>query len=242
MPAGGRPSQPQRFYVEQLATMKERELKCLYVNYEHLAEYDMVRGRRRAGGRAAISLSLQPHSTIFCSQRQHQVSQSSITWPDCPPPCSHSLPRAPSPALHAHRPPSTIPPPPRPRPPQSLSANISEAYYRLEPFLRTAVRAFVRHHLDAFAENEDGSDKQFWISFYNLPDNDRLRALRSARIGKLSQFVGTVTRTTDVRPELFTGTFRCMQCMTGAWRGALGPRVGRVGDGGYRGAALAARR
>ena len=91
MPAGGRPSQPQRFYVEQLATMKERELKCLYVNYEHLAEYDMVRGRRRAGGRAAISLSLQPHSTIFCSQRQHQVSQSSITWPDCPPPCSNSV-------------------------------------------------------------------------------------------------------------------------------------------------------
>lgn len=32
----------------------------------------------------------------------------------------------------------------------------------------------------------------------------------------LRQFVGTVTRTTDVRPELFTGTFRCMECMTGA--------------------------
>jgi DNA replicative helicase MCM subunit Mcm2 (Cdc46/Mcm family) len=103
----------------------------------------------------------------------------------------------------------------RPPPPQSLAANITEAYYRLEPFLRAAVRSFVREHLDTFAENEDGSDKQFWLSFYGLPDNDKLRSLRSAKIGKLSQFVGTVTRTTDVRPELFTGTFRCMECMTG---------------------------
>lgn len=45
LPAGGtgRASQPQRYYVEQLATMKERELKCLYVNYEHVLEYDQVR-------------------------------------------------------------------------------------------------------------------------------------------------------------------------------------------------------
>lgn len=48
--AGGRPSQPQRFYVEQLATMKERELKCLYVNFEHVEAYDQVRRRRLAVG------------------------------------------------------------------------------------------------------------------------------------------------------------------------------------------------
>lgn len=135
--SGGRPSQPARFYVEQLATMKERELKCLYVDFEHVEQYD-----------------------------------------------------------------------------QSLCENIAEAYYRLEPFLRSAVRSFVRQHLDTYAENEDGSDKPFWLSFYGLPNSDRLRSLRSNRIGKLSQFVGTVTRTTDVRPELYTGTFRCMECMT----------------------------
>lgn len=43
---------------------------------------------------------------------------------------------------------------------QSLAQNVAEAYYRLEPFLRAAVRSFVRQHLDTFAENEDGSDKQ----------------------------------------------------------------------------------
>ncbi len=60
-PAGGRPSQPQRFYVEQLATMKERELKCLYVNFEHVAEFDQVGGRGRAGAggeRAAAAAGL----------------------------------------------------------------------------------------------------------------------------------------------------------------------------------------
>ena len=37
---------------------------------------------------------------------------------------------------------------------QALSQNIAEAYYRLEPFLRSAVRTFVRDHLAAYAENE----------------------------------------------------------------------------------------
>ncbi len=41
-------------------------------------------------------------------------------------------------------------------PSQALAQNISEAFYRLEPFLRAAVRSFVRQHLDTYAENEDG--------------------------------------------------------------------------------------
>ena len=28
---------------------------------------------------------------------------------------------------------------------------------------------------------------QFWISFYGLPDNEKLRSLRSNKIGKLTQ-------------------------------------------------------
>ena len=105
--------------------------------------------------------------------------------------------------------------PPTPLPaPQSLATTVSEAFYRLEPYLRGAVRDFVRQHLDTYAEKDDGSDREFWVSFHNLPHSDALRQLKSARIGQLSQFVGTVTRTTEVRPELFLGDFRCMQCMT----------------------------
>ncbi|KAL6782688.1 MCM6 [Auxenochlorella protothecoides x Auxenochlorella symbiontica] len=102
---------------------------------------------------------------------------------------------------------------------QTLAVNVAEAYYRLEPFLKTALAAFVRQHLDTYAEQEDGSPKEFWVSFYNLEQGDRLRELRSNKIGKLSQFVGTVTRTTEVRPELYKGTFRCMQCMREVVRG-----------------------
>lgn len=83
----------------------------------------------------------------------------------------------------------------------------------MEPYLRSAVKEFVREHLGGFADKEDGSEKEFWISFYNLGHNEKLRSLRSDKIGSLSQFVGTVTRTTEVRPELFIGAFRCIECM-----------------------------
>jgi DNA replication licensing factor MCM6 len=96
----------------------------------------------------------------------------------------------------------------------SLAAAIADATYRLEPFLRSAVRDFVRDHLDIYVERDDGSEKEFWVSFYNLEENQPLRHLKSARVGMLSQFIGTVTRTTDVRPELFLGTFRCKHCNT----------------------------
>lgn len=39
--AGG--TQAKRVYVDQLATMKERELNTLYVDYRHLEDYDAVR-------------------------------------------------------------------------------------------------------------------------------------------------------------------------------------------------------
>ena len=34
------------------------------------------------------------------------------------------------------------------------------------------------------------------------------------RVGKLSCFSGTVTRTSEVRPELYLGAFRCLDCNT----------------------------
>lgn len=92
--------------------------------------------------------------------------------------------------------------------------DIVGAYYRMEPFLRIAVRNFVREHLDTYVERDDGAEKEFWLSFFNLGETDRLRSLRSDKIGVLTQFIGTVTRTTEVRPELFLGAFRCIQCMS----------------------------
>lgn len=39
-----------------------------------------------------------------------------------------------------------------------------------------------------------------------------IRELTSARIGKLESLVGTVTRTSEVRPELVVGLFECSYC------------------------------
>ncbi|KAG6064482.1 hypothetical protein E4U32_000183 [Claviceps aff. humidiphila group G2b] len=56
------------------------------------------------------------------------------------------------------------------------------------------------------------TDKLFSIAFYNLPLVSRVRSLRSANIGQLLSISGTVTRTSEVRPELSLATFVCEGC------------------------------
>ncbi|RAK88948.1 DNA replication licensing factor Mcm6 [Aspergillus costaricaensis CBS 115574] len=56
------------------------------------------------------------------------------------------------------------------------------------------------------------TDKLFSLAFYNLPLVSRLRQLRTSQIGKLVSVSGTVTRTSEIRPELSLGTFICEEC------------------------------
>lgn len=56
------------------------------------------------------------------------------------------------------------------------------------------------------------TDKLFAIAFYNLPLVSRVRSLRAANIGQLLSISGTVTRTSEVRPELSLATFVCEAC------------------------------
>ncbi|KAI5290513.1 MCM DNA helicase complex subunit mcm6, partial [Ascosphaera acerosa] len=67
---------------------------------------------------------------------------------------------------------------------------------------------------DALAEKtrHQQTDKVFSLAFYNLPLVSRLRQLRTEQIGKLLSISGTVTRTSEVRPELALGTFYCEAC------------------------------
>lgn len=58
------------------------------------------------------------------------------------------------------------------------------------------------------------TDKLFTLSFYNIPLISRIRQLRTDQIGKLVSISGTVTRTSEVRPELALGTFICELCNT----------------------------
>jgi DNA replication licensing factor MCM6 len=58
------------------------------------------------------------------------------------------------------------------------------------------------------------TDKVFALAFYNLPLVSRVRQLRTAQIGRLLSISGTVTRTSEVRPELSLATFICEACNT----------------------------
>lgn len=39
-----------------------------------------------------------------------------------------------------------------------------------------------------------------------------MRELTTSDIGKLVSVMGVVTRTSEVRPELLLGTFKCLEC------------------------------
>lgn len=56
------------------------------------------------------------------------------------------------------------------------------------------------------------TDKLFSVAFYNLPLISRVRSLRATNIGQLISISGTVTRTSEVRPELSLATFVCEAC------------------------------
>ena len=96
-----------------------------------------------------------------------------------------------------------------------LAEFIQDHHHRVEPYLRKALQNLVRTHIEAYSVNEgDQSEKEFWVAFYNLANLDKLRNLRTEQIGKLRGFSGTVTRTSEVRPELFLASFRCLECNT----------------------------
>ncbi|KAL3235288.1 DNA replication licensing factor MCM6 [Nakaseomyces bracarensis] len=56
------------------------------------------------------------------------------------------------------------------------------------------------------------TERLFQISFFNLPTVHRIRDIRSDKIGSLLSISGTVTRTSEVRPELYKASFTCDMC------------------------------
>lgn len=125
-----------------------------------------------------------------------------------------------------------------------IAAVIRDEYYRYLPYmLRALNNAIAKHEPKYYREHrQPGStttggetstaanasqdtslslktvnqqtDKLFTLAFYNLPVVSRIRQLRTDEIGKLTSISGTVTRTSEVRPELHSGTFICEGCNT----------------------------
>lgn len=111
-----------------------------------------------------------------------------------------------------------------------LATAVTEQYYRFLPFLHKALRKVIRRHVPGLlrtgfssgdseidtgastASNFDEVERVFHIGFYNLPLVQKIRDIRADQIGSLLCISGTVTRTSEVRPELYKATFSCDQC------------------------------
>ncbi|KAK4360824.1 hypothetical protein RND71_019776 [Anisodus tanguticus] len=94
-----------------------------------------------------------------------------------------------------------------------LQKAISDEFLRFESYLKNACKRFVIELKPTFI-TDDNPNKDINVAFYNLPLIKRLRELTTAEIGKLVSVTGVVTRTSEVRPELLQGTFKCLDCGT----------------------------
>lgn len=76
---------------------------------------------------------------------------------------------------------------------------------------------------NGYDQDENAQDQEFIIleksysleysvAFFNLPSQNRIRDLKTDKIGTLMSICGTVTRTSEVRPELLYGKFVCQEC------------------------------
>ena len=102
-----------------------------------------------------------------------------------------------------------------------LAEAIETEYVRFEYYLRRAAKEFVlachpeldRESLGGGSGNAPRSTvTSYFVAIYNAPSVLPVRALRTGTIGRFSSISGTVTRTSDVRPELLVGSFRCRKC------------------------------
>ncbi|KAK6202501.1 DNA replication licensing factor, MCM6 component [Scheffersomyces amazonensis] len=115
-----------------------------------------------------------------------------------------------------------------------LATAILEQFYRFYPFLLKGLRKLLKKYAPSLlytnaigSTNEDeattqsgsstttssqSNERVFQIAFFNLPTIHRIRDIKTSKIGSLMSISGTVTRTSEVRPELYMGSFTCNIC------------------------------
>ncbi len=98
---------------------------------------------------------------------------------------------------------------------QGLAGYVIANYSRIEPTLRKSLHAFIRDHEPGLIDGTDS--REYYVAFVSAWPQ-RLRDLRTSKLGQLAAFTGTVTRSSEVRPELLYGAFKCMECQ-GVTRG-----------------------
>jgi DNA replication licensing factor MCM6 len=94
---------------------------------------------------------------------------------------------------------------------QGLCSYIIAHYNRIEPTLRKALHSFIRNHEPGLIDGTDS--REYYVAFVSAWPQ-RMRDLRTSKLGQLTAFSGTVTRSSEVRPELLYGAFKCLDCNT----------------------------
>ena len=82
-------------------------------------------------------------------------------------------------------------------------------FFRLLPYLEKSVKMLFEHINPTYVKENPG---YYHISFKNVSENKKIRQLRSQQLGKLISINGTITRSSEVKPELIKGTFICKMC------------------------------
>ncbi len=78
--------------------------------------------------------------------------------------------------------------------------------------MRAAVRDLVALENQSFLSDENVR-REFFVAFYNHRMIENIRpAIKSENVGKLISISGTVTRSSEVKPELLYGHFNCKKC------------------------------
>src|SRR6267378_61879 len=102
-----------------------------------------------------------------------------------------------------------------------LADAIQRQYYRFLPYLRKALYNLVAEYepeyikinpTSAAMDSTNLQSREFSVAFHHLPLVSGIRDLRTDKIGTLMSISGTVTRTSEVRPELLFGSFVCEVC------------------------------
>ena len=102
-----------------------------------------------------------------------------------------------------------------------LASAIQTKYYRFIPYMKRAVQNMVEKYAPEYlhsspnatrSESVQAQAKDFDLAFFRLPLVSGIRELKTEKIGMLMSVSGTVTRTSEVRPELLYGSFVCEIC------------------------------
>ena len=82
-------------------------------------------------------------------------------------------------------------------------------FFRFLPNLEKAVKNLFEQINQNYVKEHPGN---YHISFKNVSEHKKIRQLRSQQLGRLISINGTITRSSEVKPELIKGTFICKMC------------------------------